>query len=196
MDFEEWRNVPGYDGKFQISITTKEGKCRNTNWRGTGEIKELPNTILSNGRINWSLNHTIKQSACWIALTYPELIENEYFDGAEIDHKDTNCLNNHPSNLRWVTHKNNMLNRLTVEKIRNNQTGRGNSNYGSGEKQRNRKDQSKPIKQYGLDGSFIACFPSSMEAERALGIPKLNTRISECCRGKRKTANGYIWRFA
>lgn len=196
MDFEDWRDVPGYDGKFQISITTKEGKCRNTNWRGTGETKELPNTVLSNGRINWNLNHIVKQSACWIALTYPELIENEYFEGAEIDHKDTDPLNNQPSNLHWVTRSGNMSNPMTVQKIRNNQTGKCNSMYGSGERQQNRVDQSKPVVQYSIDEKFVAWFPSSMEAERVLGIPKLNARISECCRGKRKTARGYIWRFA
>lgn len=196
MDFEEWRNVPGFNGKFQISITPKECKCRNTNWRGTCQTKELPNTILSNGRINWSLNRIVKQSAYWVAITYPELVENEYFEGAEIDHKDTDPLNNQPSNLHWVTRSGNMSNPITVQKIRNNQTGKGNSMYGSGKRQQNRPDQSKPVVQYSLDEKFVAWFPSSMEAERVLGIPKLNTRISECCRGKRKTAKGYIWRFA
>lgn len=193
---EEWRDVPGYDGKFQINIGTKECKCRNTNWRGTGTVVVLPNTVLSTGRINWNLNHKVRQSACWVAITFPELVENEYFEGAEIDHKDTDPTNNQPSNLRWVTHKTNMLNPKTVEKIRNNQSGEGNSYYGSGEKQQNRKDLSKPVLQYTIDGTFVAKYPSAMEAERCLGQPHLNARISENCNNKRDTAGGYIWRYA
>ena len=35
----------------------------------------------------------------------------------EIDHIDTNCLNNHINNLRWCTHQQNQLNRSSVRGI-------------------------------------------------------------------------------
>ena len=38
----------------------------------------------------------------------------------EIDHIDTNGLNNHVENLRWVTHQNNINNEITVDHIKHN----------------------------------------------------------------------------
>lgn len=112
----EWRKVPGFE-RYEISIKTKEGECRSLNYRRTGKTKVFSNVKNSCGRVNWRLykdnNGYLQQAAVWIALTYPELVENEYFEGAEIDHIDTDPLNNHPSNLRWVTRKGNQNNPLT-----------------------------------------------------------------------------------
>ena len=38
----------------------------------------------------------------------------------EIDHIDTNGLNNHSDNLKWTTHQQNMDNEITKEKIKQN----------------------------------------------------------------------------
>ena len=38
----------------------------------------------------------------------------------EIDHIDTNGLNNHSNNLKWVTYQQNMNNEITKEKIKQN----------------------------------------------------------------------------
>lgn len=126
---EEWRDVPGFEGLYQISISTKEGKCRSMSYHQTGKTKELsnkPNKTFN--RIYWGLckdGVTKKpQAAVWIAITYPELVENEWFPGAEIDHIDTDRLNNHPSNLRWVTRKTNLSNPLTVKHNSEAQSGK------------------------------------------------------------------------
>ncbi len=42
-------------------------------------------------------------------------------------------------------------------------------------------------------GSFIKKYASSSEAERANGITQ--SKVGECCRGKRKTAGGFIWKY-
>lgn len=47
----EWRDVPGFDGKYQISISTKEGRCRNTN---TGSIRNcLTGRSKTAGKYKW-----------------------------------------------------------------------------------------------------------------------------------------------
>lgn len=119
MRNEYWRDVPGYEGKYQICIEGKECRCRSLNYRNTGTIKELSNTPgKRDGRITWILTKNGKPrtlpAARWVALTFPELVENEFFEGAELDHKDTNRLNDHPGNLKWVTHKENCNNPLTL----------------------------------------------------------------------------------
>ena len=53
--------------------------------------------------------------------------------------------------------------------------------------------RSKSILQYDLEGNFINEWPSTMEIERQLGC--CNSHISACCKGKRKSAYGYKWRY-
>lgn len=50
-----------------------------------------------------------------VAMTFPEIC-GEWFEGCEVDHKDTNKLNNNAFNLRVCTHKENMNNLLTRAK--------------------------------------------------------------------------------
>lgn len=58
----------------------------------------------------------------------------------------------------------------------------------------NRKDESKPVLQINKDtNDAIAEFPSTREVERQLGFNHSN--ISACCKGKQKTAYGYIWKY-
>ena len=47
------------------------------------------------------------------------------------------------------------------------------------------------ILQFSKDGEFIAEYPSIMEAERTTGC----NHICECCKGKRKSNGGYIWKY-
>ena len=51
--------------------------------------------------------------------------------------------------------------------------------------------QSKPVLQYSLDGKLIAKYESASAAIRETGILK----ISNVCRGERKQAGGYIWKY-
>lgn len=54
---------------------------------------------------------------------------------------------------------------------------------------------SRSIIQYTKNGDFIKEYPSSMEAARNLGNLNYNPNIVRCANEKRKTANGYIWRW-
>ena len=53
----------------------------------------------------------------------------------------------------------------------------------------------KIINQYDLQNNFIQSFPSAHEAARYIN-KKGVSHITDACKGKRKTAYGYIWRFA
>ena len=58
----------------------------------------------------------------------------------------------------------------------------------------NGKLNSKPVSQFTLKNEFIKTYSSATEAEKETGTHYGN--ISMCCNGKRKTAGGYIWKFA
>ena len=174
---ENWRNVPGFEDElYQICLTQEGGKCRKLFKGGTEHLlSDNPN---KNGYILWHLRKNgaeyCKQAAVWIAITYPELVQNEYFDGAEIDHIDTNTLNNHPSNLRWVTRTGNINNPLTLQHQIDAQ-------------------HKKPVYQYNLSGELLKEYSGIREAARQTGL--IVSNISKCCHGKRPHAYGFIWRF-
>lgn len=66
----------------------------------------------------------------------------------------------------------------------------------------NRNKFGIPVNQYDLSGNYIRTFPSAKNAAFTLGkINKPTDRgagahITDVCKGRRKTAYGYIWRFA
>lgn len=53
--------------------------------------------------------------------------------------------------------------------------------------------QSKKVLQFTKDGEFVCEWSSTMEAGRKLNCSFSN--IAMCCRGERKTAKGYIWKY-
>jgi hypothetical protein len=70
---------------------------------------------------------------------------------------------------------------------------------------KNPQPQSKRVDMFSLSGEYIRTFSSTREATRytmhSVGKSIKNSRgiaghISDVCYGKRKTAQGYIWRFS
>ena len=65
----------------------------------------------------------------------------------------------------------------------------------------NRTKLGHPVNQYDLQGNYIQTFPSVKNAAISLGKLKnyadrgCISHISDVCKGKRKTAYGYIWRY-
>lgn len=51
---------------------------------------------------------------------------------------------------------------------------------------------SKAVKQYDKSGNFLKEYGSGEEAERSTGIK----HVSCACRGERKTAGGYVWKYS
>lgn len=52
---------------------------------------------------------------------------------------------------------------------------------------------SKPVLQFSLSGELMAEYTSLTNAEISTGIN--NGHISKCCKGIRKTAGGFVWKY-
>lgn len=101
----------------------------------------------------------------------------------EVDHIDGTRQNNSISNLRWVTHKENLNNPVAIQREIDSHTGK------TGKYCHN----SVSITQLDLDGNYIREWDSMADVTRELGISTGN--ICSCCQGKYKTAGGYIWKY-
>ena len=91
------------------------------------------------------------------------------------------------------------MNKSTITKYLKQGTELGWCKYDAKEEKRrssilNGKCRGKLVSQFTLEGKFIKTYPSAYEAERQTGI---NYQcIGNCCRGKQKSAGGFIWIFA
>ena len=100
-----------------------------------------------------------------------------------IDHINTIRTDNRVENLRWVSHKENCNNELSLE------------HYKCANKQP-RHNIRKPVNQYSKGGTFIKRWDSAIEASEKLGI-NLASIYSVCVGAKHyHTAGGFIWKYA
>lgn len=107
---EEWRDVVGYEGKYQVSNL---GRVRSLNYMRTGRVQNLRYktnkygyntvTLLKNGK------HKVLMVSRLVAQSFIPNVLNKPC----IDHIDTNKQNNRVENLHWVTYSENMRNPLT-----------------------------------------------------------------------------------
>ena len=80
----------------------------------------------------------------------------------------------------------------------NKQIGNGTGLKGLKQSEESRKKVSvakrKGVLQFSKDDEFIAEYPSLMEAMEKTGCSQ--SSICQCCKGKLKSAGGYVWRYA
>ena len=55
---------------------------------------------------------------------------------------------------------------------------------------------SRPVIQMTQDGVIINTYSSARDAVKALNRPIHSRQISDCCKGRCKSAYGFIWRYA
>lgn len=179
---EIWKDIPGYDGKYQVSnfgrirsFNTINGEVviRKLNKHTEGYLKV---DLWKNGRVKSKYVHRLVAEA---------FIPNPH-NLPCVNHKDEDKANNfvwvnadgsvdfEKSNLEWCDYN-------------------YNNNYGTHNK-RMANTKGKTVLQYDLDGNLVKEWISAIEIKRQTGWSQGN--ISSCCVGKRNIAYGYKWKYA
>ena len=181
---ELWRVVEGFGGVFEISNYGRLKRVINS--------KNMPDNNLLKGEItiHGYRQYHMKVSGVSRKMKAHRLVALAFIDNPhgykQVNHIDGNKLNNEVSNLEWCDARHNNLHALRtgLRKIDMNQV-----------KEMHRTmaiKQSKVVRQYSLDGSFIGEFASLKDAGAKFGNA---TNIGMVCRGKQKTAYGYRWSY-
>lgn len=189
---EEWKEISGYEGLYEVS--------------NYGRIKSLEKSYKICGKAIYHRNEIIlkqKKSRNYKCVELNANGKSKYFqvhrlvaqafipnthNKPYIDHIDGNPTNNNSSNLRWVTHKENMNNPITKERQRNKprKQGEEHPHY------EGKSKCSKKVIKYDLNNIELDMYDSVHQASRRNNISA--THISAVCLGKRLSAGGFIWK--
>ncbi len=166
---EIWRPVVGFEGFYEVSSF---GRVRNLK---TKRILNLKTTQDGYKEIclHKQGNRKYIRVNRLVAFAFPEIC-GKHFEGAVCNHINEKKQDNRAENLEWCTVQ-------------------YNTNYGTGIK-RGAEKRSKPIAQYTLNNILKATYIGAAEAARQNGYCEKS--ISRCCRGERKRAYGFVWRYA
>ena len=172
---EMWKDVEDYKGLYKISTygrvlslprnTTKGGILKPT--------KTLSGLVVNLRNCKNNTKTTIHRLLSKAFIPNPK-------NKKQVNHKDGNRWNNHINNLEWVTPSENV--KHSHDKLKRNF-------YAFAENHKN----SKTVSKYTKGGIYICTYGSTHEAGRVNNI--FFTNIAKNCRGERKSAGGFMWKY-
>lgn len=175
MQEEIWKDIEGYEGKYQISnLGNVKSLSRKITTHGKS-YRILPERIISPKKVNSYLSVILYDSLSCKSFKIHRLVAQAFIHNPnnypQVNHIDGNKENNCVDNLEWCTQSYNMKEayRIGLQKPRKFR-----------------------INQYDLHGNFIKTWDSIKSIELYYN----NRHISDCCKGKRNKASNYIWRYA
>lgn len=177
---EEWKDVPEYEGLYQVSNLGKirrngRAKTFRVDWRGYLTVWLCKNSIQKNYKV-----HRL------VAAAFIPNPENK----RTVNHIDGNKQNNHVENLEWATHSENIIHaNATGLRIVTDAQREAASRNGKKTCEQNRRRTAVFCTK---DGIMLEFESAHAGARFVGGVP---SPIIRCCKGKKKQYKGYEWGY-
>lgn len=172
---EEWKKVEDFEGFYEVS---NFGNVRSLNYHNWGIVKNLIPVVDRYGYERVCLTKNGKQFNRLVhRLVATAFIENPN-DLPQINHLNEIKTDNRVVNLEWCSAKENM--------------NHGTRNQRMSQSKKNKN--CKAIVQMDMNGNEIRKWVSFMEVNRVLGYDV--GFLARCCKGRSKSAYGYMWCYA
>lgn len=170
---EIWKDIPAYEGLYQVSNLGKIKSFRQSSKFGRQPEYILKNSLADNGYYQVTLYNGISRKKFQVHRLVASVFIPNPNNLPQINHKDENPANNCADNLEWCT-------------------AAYNNAYGTA-KLRSKITRSKMVEQLLPSGQFIARYVCASIAEEITGIPR--HLIQQCCNHSSESAYGYLWRY-
>ena len=167
-----WKDVAGYEGLYLVSDEGEVYSLPRKVFNGRGEFTKKGKMLKPGlrGRDDLKYKFVVLSNGDSIKqvsvhrLVAEAFVENPNRENV-VNHIDRNTLNNCANNLEWCNQQ-------------------YNNEYG----------HNRRIKQYNINGDFIAEYKNIVYASKITHISR--TAINNALRGWSKTAGGYVWEYS
>lgn len=175
---EIWKDVEGYDGKYQVSNLGRVRSVDHTTISSIGKKRHFKGQLIKPHitKCGYMRICIHGKKVLFVHRAVAKAFVPGYFEGAQVNHKDENKQNNRYDNLEWVTPKENI-------------------NHGTHNKrclEWVNKNQAISVEQYTHDGRLFASYPSISEAARTICVCIERIRVAAKTQGKVK---GYLFKL-
>ena len=170
MKNEEWRDVAGYEGLYQVS---SEGRVKSLERKGCKRERILKPIDDGRGYLRVDLYAGGKRKRFKVHRLVCQAFHDNPDNKPQVNHINEDKTDNRACNLEWSTR---------IE----------NCNHGT-RNERSAKALSKSIGQYTRDGELVKIWPSVSAVQRQTGFSRGN--ICQAANGKFKQVYGFIWKY-
>ena len=161
---EQWRNITGYEGLYQVSNYGRVKRKYNN-----GKTKILKPISTNNGYLRVSLSKNNVKNMCFVHRLVAQAFLDNPDNKLQVNHISGIKTDNRVENLEWCTAQENIQHAFNTGLNQIDTVLLG-------------KSSSKPVRCITTN----TVYNSTMDAERLLGINHSN--ITACCKGRQKSA--------
>lgn len=196
MNKEEWRDIDGYEGLYQVSsfgrVRGIDRIVNNPKYKHTGMT--IKSKLLHQYKVNGYLRTQLYKNSGYKNIFVHRLVAKAFIpneDGKKfVNHLDGNKHNNNYANLEWCTRSENQIHAYKKGLQKPSMKQKEITSLLA-------KNKTKKIGQYDMKNNFIRYWNSIKDAEENLHVS--HGKISYVCKGKRnktKTIEGYMrWKY-
>lgn len=191
MPCEIWKDIPGWEGFYQVSNYGRIKSSKRTISDKNGITRPISPRIIKthpSGKTRAYLGFGSHRNGKSGRIYVHKAVAMAFIENPEhkptIDHIDTNTFNNNVNNLRWTTVHENLSNPITSKKISKAKSGKNCFFYG-------KRLHAKPILRIAQDGSTkrYECIQDAVKDGFC------HRSINYCINGEYSHHKGYKWKY-